>query len=161
MRKQIWIWAICTAIFLVGFEIGQVHQLQLHSARQSYAATAPGVDPQLAGKLNLIAFQTPAPTPTPTPSPAPTPSPTSPVSLGATIIGVAALVTTTLQGVKSLFPQISGLGARIIAVVLAIAGAITMAPSGQPPLVTAGAAATAALGSMGIHSLFKAPVATK
>lgn len=93
---------------------------------------------------------TPTPVPAPTPAPAPTPSP---VLTGAVIIGLAALVTTLLQGVKNLFPQIGGITARVIAVLLAIAGAITAAPAGQPPLVTAGAAATAALSAMGIYGL--------
>ena len=88
--------------------------------------------------------------------PAPAAPPTgTPAGIAATVVALAVLVTTFLQGIKTIFPSIGGYGAQIIAVLLAIAGAISTAPAGQPPLATAGVAITAALGSMGIHGLFK------
>lgn len=75
------------------------------------------------------------------------------------VAGIATLVTMLLQGIKQLVP-VSGWPARIMAFILAAAGIIMTAPAGQAPLVTAGAAITAALGAAGLHGLIKASSGT-
>ena len=147
LRSSILIAVLCSMIFGIGFTLGLQRTQVQHLAWQFPAAAPP------APGMVLASYQEPIPAPVQIPVPT-VPAPGTALTLGATIIGLAALVTTVLQGIKGLFPQIGGWGARAIAAILAVAGAITAAPAGQPPLVTGGAAITAALGAMGIHGLF-------
>jgi hypothetical protein len=155
--------ALCFAIFCIGMEIGLRLDQQGGEFVTAPAGWTVGTPRDL--RTEKIAYAQAAPAPADLPSPTPVqpvgPAPAQPpagsttAGLAATVVALAALVTTFLQGIKTIFPSISGWGAQLIAVLLAIAGAITTAPAGQPPLATAGVAVTAALGAMGIHGLFK------
>lgn len=162
-RKTFWISSLCFAIFWIGLLVGTQTRLALRDSLIRFASSTPmAVEAPRDMRTVRIAQVTPAPAdlPSPTPvqpvGPAPAAPPTgTPAGIAATVVALAVLVTTFLQGIKTIFPSIGGYGAQIIAVLLAIAGAISTAPAGQPPLATAGVAITAALGSMGIHGLFK------
>ena len=114
-----------------------------HVIENGFFVTDPGK------AVTLAAFQQQVIPPPAQPSPLPT-SPITP-TLGVTILALAGLTATFLNGIKSSLPQIGGWGAKFLAVAIATTGTIAVAPAGQPPLVTAGAALTAALAAMGVH----------